>query len=270
MAGTSSGSIMNSTIPDTTANEVLRFENVTLGFPGTGRLAIKDISFSVSRGKFVAIIGPSGCGKSTLLNLAAGLLKPSRGEVYFDGGRVDAVNTRAAYVTQDANLLPWLTVRSNVGLALKMRGFPAAERDALIHRWIDLVGLTGFENHYPRELSGGMQKRCAMARSLIYDPALVLMDEPFGPLDAITRLRLQQELLNLWEGDRTVVFVTHDLTEAICLADEVVVVSKGPGTVRGVIPIPIARPRNITSVLESQEFSTLYGNLWELFRSEIS
>jgi NitT/TauT family transport system ATP-binding protein len=269
MAGTSSGSIMNSTIPDTSSSEVLRFENVTLGFPGTGRLAIKDISFSVSRGKFVAIIGPSGCGKSTLLNLAAGLLKPSRGEVYFDGGRVDAVNTKAAYVTQDANLLPWLTVRSNIGLALKFRGYPAAERQTLIARWIDMVGLAGFEDHYPRELSGGMQKRCAMARSLIYDPALVLMDEPFGPLDAITRLRLQQELLNLWEGDRTVVFVTHDLTEAICLADEVVVVSKGPGTVRGVVPIPIARPRNITSVLESQEFSTLYGNLWELFKSEV-
>ena len=132
------------------------------------------------------------------------------------------------------------------------------------------MGLNGFEDNFPRELSGGMQKRCSIARALIYDPSIVLMDEPFGPLDAILRLRLQQELLNIWDSNSgTVVFVTHDLTEAICLADEVVVMSRGPGTVRGVVPVPIPRPRDIVSVMESHEFSKLYAELWELFKSEI-
>lgn len=250
--------------------EILSVADVTLRFPGAQRPAIQHVSLQVTAGKFVAVIGPSGCGKSTLLNLAAGLIKPTRGEVHFNGKRVHEVNTDAAYITQAANLLPWLTVRGNIGLGLKFRGVPGAEREERIARWVDLVGLNGFEDNFPRELSGGMQKRCSIARALIYDPSIVLMDEPFGPLDAILRLRLQQELLNIWDSNSgTVVFVTHDLTEAICLADEVVVMSRGPGTVRGVVPIPIERPRNIVSVMESPEFSELYGELWELFKSEI-
>jgi NitT/TauT family transport system ATP-binding protein len=251
-------------------SEVLNLNDVSLRFPGAPRPAIQHVSFRVRPGKFVAVIGPSGCGKSTILNLSAGLIKPTRGEVRFNGKRVEDVNTDAAYVTQAANLLPWLTVRGNIGLGLKFRGFPAAEREKRIARWIDLVGLNGFEDNYPRELSGGMQKRCSIARALVYDPTIVLMDEPFGPLDAILRLRLQQELLNIWDSNRgTVVFVTHDLPEAICLADEVVVMSRGPGTIRGVVPVPIERPRNIASVMESPEFAKLYAELWELFKSEI-
>lgn len=255
---------------DSASDRVLSFRDVTFGFPGKERPAIRNVSFDVSRTKFVAVIGPSGCGKSTLLNLAAGLLHPGRGDVLFNGAPVAAVNTEAAYVTQDANLLPWLNVRSNIGLALKLRNFPKAEREDRIAHWTKLVGLEGFESHFPRELSGGMQKRASIARALIYDPSIVLMDEPFGPLDAITRQRLQQDLLDLWDGTGgTVVFVTHDLTEAICLADEVVVVSRGPGTVRGILPVAIERPRNVVSVLESREFNVLYRELWELFKSEL-
>jgi NitT/TauT family transport system ATP-binding protein len=246
--------------------EVLGFEHVTLRFPGSPRAALDDVSFQVRRGRFVAVIGPSGCGKSTLLNLAAGLLAPDDGEVRFAGERVRGVNSEAAYVTQQAHLLPWLSVRANIGLALKFRRVPKRERAERIAHWVRLVGLSGFEDHYPRELSGGMQKRCAIARALIYDPSIVLMDEPFGPLDAMTRLRLQQDLLNLWEERRgTLVFVTHDLNEAIYLADEVVVMSDGPGTVRRVLPVPFQRPRSIGALVESPEFAELYNDLWSLF-----
>ena len=250
--------------------EALRFEDVTLEFPGSRRPAVRDVSFTVQRRKFVAVIGPSGCGKSTLLNLAAGLLSPTRGAVHFNGEPVRGVNSEAAYVTQKANLLPWLSVRANIGLALKFRRVPKAEREQRTADWIGLVGLTGFEDHFPRELSGGMQKRVSIARALIYAPSIVLMDEPFGPLDAITRLKLQQELLNLWEEQQgTLVFVTHDLNEALYLADQVVVMTSGPGTVRRILDVPFPRPRDIGSLVESPEFSELYNDLWSLFKSEI-
>ncbi|MER6082833.1 ABC transporter ATP-binding protein [Streptomyces sp. NPDC001833] len=250
--------------------EALRFDRVALEFPGSARPAVEDVSFRVERGRFVAVIGPSGCGKSTLLNLAAGLLTPTAGQVHFGGRPVAGVNSQAAYVTQQANLLPWLSVSANIGLALKFRGVPKDEREKRIARWTGLVGLDGFEKHYPRELSGGMRKRCAIARALIYEPSIVLMDEPFGPLDAITRLNLQQELLNLWEEQHgTLVFVTHDLNEAIYLADEVVVMSNGPGTVLRTLPVPFERPRTIGSLIESREFSELYNELWGVFRAEL-
>ncbi|WP_030901699.1 ABC transporter ATP-binding protein [Streptomyces sp. NRRL F-5126] len=250
--------------------EALRFDNVTLEFPGSHQPAIQDVTFRVARRKLVAVIGPSGCGKSTILNLAAGLLSPTRGQVHFDGERVTAVNSSAAYVTQQSHLLPWLSVKANIGLALKFRKVPKDERDERVAHWVKVVGLTGFEDHYPRELSGGMQKRCAIARALIYDPSIVLMDEPFGPLDAITRLKLQQDLLNLWqEQEGTLVFVTHDLNEAIYLADEVVVMSKGPGTVTRVLRVPFERPRSIGSLVDSHEFSEIYNELWSVFKSEI-
>ncbi|WP_335984343.1 MULTISPECIES: ABC transporter ATP-binding protein [Streptomycetaceae] len=259
-----------STNQQDTSAEALRFEDVTLEFPGTHQPAIENVSFRVRRRKLVAVIGPSGCGKSTILNLAAGLLNPSRGTVDFNGEPVRGVNSEAAYVTQKSNLLPWLSVRANIGLALKFRHVPKDERNERIAHWIKVVGLTGFEDHYPRELSGGMQKRVAIARALIYDPAIVLMDEPFGPLDAITRLKLQQDLLNLWQEQQgTLIFVTHDLNEALYLADEVIVMSKGPGTVRRVLEVPFERPRDIGSLVESREFSELYNDLWSLFKSEI-
>ncbi|MEP9381246.1 ABC transporter ATP-binding protein [Nocardioides sp. KR10-350] len=250
--------------------EALRFDDVTLEFPGSHRPAVEEVSFSVRRGSFVAVIGPSGCGKSTLLNMAAGLLSPTVGQVSFNGQPIRSVNAEAAYVTQKANLLPWLTVKANIGLALRFRKVPKEEREAQIDRWVKTVGLQGFENHFPRELSGGMQKRCSIARALIYNPSIVLMDEPFGPLDAITRLNLQQELLNLWEEQEgTLIFVTHDLNEALYLADEVVVMSDGPGTVRRVVQVPFGRPRQINSVMESEEFAEIYNELWGFFSAEV-
>jgi NitT/TauT family transport system ATP-binding protein len=258
-----------SSTPRTPHPEALRLDDVTLQFPGTHRPAVKDVSLKVDRGKVVAVIGPSGCGKSTILNLAAGLLAPTRGQVHYDGAPVTEVNSDAAYVTQQSHLLPWLSVRANIGLALKFRKVPKDEREERIAHWVRLVGLTGFESHFPRELSGGMQKRCAIARALIYDPSIVLMDEPFGPLDAITRLKLQQELLNIWQEQKgTLVFVTHDLNEALYLADEVIVMSRGPGTIRRVIEVPFERPRSIGSLVETREFSELYNDLWSLFASE--
>jgi NitT/TauT family transport system ATP-binding protein len=243
---------------------LLEFAGVDLRF-GAGRaLALRDVSFGVPEGKFVSIIGPSGCGKSTLLNLAAGLLRPSRGSVNFRGRPVGSINTHAAYVTQEANLLPWLTVEQNIGLALKLRRTEAGERARRTAQWIEMVGLCSFEKYFPRELSGGMQKRCSIARSLIYEPDLVLMDEPFGPLDAMTRQTLQQHLLNLWEPTgRTAVFVTHDISEAVFLSDLVVVMSKGPGSIKAVIPVPIPRPRRIVEILESAEYGRTIGNVWD-------
>lgn len=249
--------------------DVLSFDDVTFGFPGHAP-AIRDVSFRVSQAQFVAVIGPSGCGKSTILNLSAGLLRPLRGEVQFAGEPIERINTEAAYVTQDANLLPWLTVRGNIELALKFRGVAKSERRNQVDHWTELVGLGGFTEHYPRELSGGMQKRCAIARALVYEPSIVLMDEPFGPLDAMLRLRLQQQLLDIWEAQSgTVVFVTHDLMEAICLADQVIVMSRGPGTVRSIVPVPIERPRDIVQVIESPEYSELYRELWDVVKAEL-
>lgn len=255
--------------PSAGSDAVLELRDVTLTFTERGTTALQQVSISVKAGRFVSIIGPSGCGKSTILNLAAGLLKPSSGAVLFRGEPLAAVNTEAAYVTQDANLLPWLTVAGNVGLALKVRGVPKAEREDRVNDWIGRVGLKGFEKHLPRELSGGMQKRCSIARALVYEPAIVLMDEPFGPLDAITRLRLQQELLNIFEGaGKTVVFVTHDLGEAVSLGDDVIVMSQGPGRIRDSFSVDIPRPRLISELASSNEYQVKYTQLLEFFRAE--
>lgn len=257
-------------------SNILEFRNVTLTFRARNVAALRDVtalrdvSFSVQEGQFLSVIGPSGCGKSTILNLATGLIKPTSGTVLLEGDAVTGLNTNAAYVTQDANLLPWLTVASNIGLALKLRGVQKGERGRRVQEWIERVGLAGFGNHYPRELSGGMQKRCAIARALVAEPPIVLMDEPFGPLDAITRLKLQQELLTLFEGTNgTVVFVTHDLSEAITLSDEVIVLSRGPGQIRGTIEVGIPRPRRIADFATSPEYQEKYNELIEFFRSEL-
>ena len=255
---------------DVNNTSVLQLRGVGLRFGAGQPPALRQVSFDVEDRKFVSVIGPSGCGKSTILNLCAGLIRPSAGTVYYRGKPVSGVNTEVAYITQDSNLLPWLDVSANIGLALKIRNVPRNEHRSRIDHWIETVGLKGFEHHFPRELSGGMQKRCAIARALVYDPNIVLMDEPFGPLDAITRLKLQQELLNLWQDEaKTVVFVTHDLSEAISLSDKVVVMTKGPGTVKGILDVPIERPREIVGLTESAEFTALQKELWELFRMEI-
>lgn len=234
-------------------------------------LALRDVNLEVGRGRFVSLVGPSGCGKSTFLNMIAGLVRPTDGEVLFEGQPVTGVNTRVGYITQDDNLLPWRTLQENVELALEFRGVPAGRRRELAARYIARVGLAGFEHHYPHELSGGMRKRTALIRTLIYDPDVLLMDEPFGPLDAQTRVILQDELLKLWEGSgKTVVFVTHDLVEAIALSDDIALFSRGPGTIKRVYQVPLPRPRDVFRIHASPEFPAFYDQLWRDLREEIA
>jgi NitT/TauT family transport system ATP-binding protein len=253
----------------------VRFDHVDLRFGGSKRRqtvqALRDVSFSVADREFCAIVGPSGCGKSTLLNLASGLRPVSAGTVYVDETPVRGLVSDVGYVTQDSNLLPWLTVEDNIRLPLQIRGVPAKEQDALVDHWIGMVGLDGFRQSYPRQLSGGMQKRCSIARTLVYDPPILLMDEPFGALDAMTKAQMQDALLKLWdEHQKTVLFVTHDLSEALTLADKVVVITSRPGTVREVVNVDIPRPRDVFHASELAEFAGLHRALWDMFASELS
>ena len=254
-------------------NQVVWFAGITKAFVARRRQAVhalQNVDFEVEQDEFVAIVGPSGCGKSTLLNLCAGLSFPERGHVVFRGTPVASVNTRVGYITQDSDLLPWLSVIENVALPLEVNGIGKRDREQKAAAWIDRVGLKGFEQHYPRQLSGGMQKRCAIARTLVYDPDVILMDEPFGPLDAITRLVLQDELLRLWASRRkTIIFVTHDLTEAISLADRVVVMTRRPGRVKAIVPVPLPRPRDVFNIQETQGFAEVHARLWGVFASEV-
>lgn len=232
--------------------------------------ALEAVSFDVGATELCSIVGPSGCGKSTVLNMVAGLLQPTSGRIEALGKTVRGVNTEVGYVTQDSNLLPWLTAAKNIELPLKIRGYAKAEREELVRHWIDVVGLEGFESSYPHQLSGGMQKRCAIARTLVYDPEVLLLDEPFGALDAITKTVLQGVLLDLWESKRrSVLFVTHDLNEAITLSDRVVVMTKRPGTVKAVVEIDLPRPRNVYEIGSDPRFAQLHHDLWSLFKSEI-
>jgi NitT/TauT family transport system ATP-binding protein len=241
---------------------------------GDGRrafLALRDVTLDIAQGQFVSLVGPSGCGKSTLLNMVAGLVRPTEGEVRYKGRPVAGVNTDVGYITQDDNLLPWRTLRENVELALEFRRVPAARRRDLAAKHIAMVGLAGFESHYPHELSGGMRKRTSLVRTLIYEPDVVLMDEPFGPLDAQTRVILQDELLKLWTGSGlTVLFVTHDLVEAIALSDRVVLFSRAPGTIKRVYDVPIPRPRDVFHIHAHPRFPEFYDRLWRDLKEEIS
>ncbi|MBI2907819.1 MAG: ABC transporter ATP-binding protein [Chloroflexi bacterium] len=224
---------------------------------------------SATDGEFVAIVGPSGCGKSTLLNMVAGLMRPSSGRILYGGSPVTSVNTCVGYSTQKDNLLPWRTAYDNIGVALEIRKYPGSKRRELIAQYIEMVGLTGFEKHYPNELSGGMRKRVALARTLIYQPETLLMDEPFGALDAQLKLVLHDELLKIWEATRTtILFVTHDLTEAITLADRVVVMSARPGRVKLVHAVPLSRPRDVFQVRFSSEFRDFYDVLWQSLKED--
>jgi NitT/TauT family transport system ATP-binding protein len=234
-------------------------------------LALRDVALAIAPGEFVSFVGPSGCGKSTLLNMIAGLVRPTEGEVRYKGRPVAGVNTDVGYITQDDNLLPWRTLRENVEIALEFRRVPAAARRERASKYIAMVGLAGFEQHYPHELSGGMRKRTSLVRTLIYEPDVILMDEPFGPLDAQTRVILQDELLKLWTGSgMTVVFVTHDLVEAIALSDRIVLFSRAPGTIKRVYDVPIPRPRDVFHIHAHPGFAELYDRLWRDLKEEIA
>jgi len=211
---------------------------------------------------FVSVIGPSGCGKSTLLKLIAGIEPPSSGRILCRERAVTGINREVGYVPQGRGLFPWMTLLANVEFPLKIAGMPQAERRRKALDWIARVELGGFEHKFPRQLSGGMEKRGSLARALVADKPVLLMDEPFGPLDAQTRQSLQQHLMRLWENLRnTVIFVTHDVVEAIALSDLIVVLSPRPGRVLELVRVPLPRPRDVLSVFDYEEFSPLHQYL---------
>jgi NitT/TauT family transport system ATP-binding protein len=234
-------------------------------------VAIQDIDLDVRPGCFVSLVGPSGCGKSTVLNLIAGLMGPTEGTVKVFGEPLRGLNRRASYMFQQDALLPWKTVLENVVLGLEFRGRDNAEGQALGRDWVRRVGLSGFENAYPHQLSGGMRKRLAMAQSWIVDPDLMLMDEPFGALDVHTRQRMESEILDLWAGSgKTVVFITHDLEEAIALSDEVAVMSAGPASrIVAQHQVDLSRPRHLLDIKTEPRFGELYRTIWSDLREEV-
>jgi NitT/TauT family transport system ATP-binding protein len=251
----------------------IRFSDIQLVFAGEGRevIALERVSFDVPPGKITTVVGPSGCGKTTLLRLASGLVAASAGLVSFHGAPVTGLNTAVGFVTQDSNLFPWLTTVGNVEFPLAVRGVPSGERREKAMHWLRLVGLDGFEHHYPSQLSGGMQKRASIARTLIYEPSVVLLDEPFGALDAQTRMLLHHQLLELWHEKRsTMLFITHDLVEAITLSDQIVVMTRRPGTVKEVYQVPLARPRNVFEIYLEPGFDEAYAALWRHFKAELN
>ncbi len=214
------------------------------GDPADPLHALQDISFQMRRGEFVCLVGPSGSGKSTLLRLIAGLLRPTAGEIRLDEQPIRGPSPRVGIVFQASNLMPWRTVLDNVALPLELRGVPKARRYEAARQHIALVALDGFEHHYPHQLSGGMQQRAAIARALVQNPELMLLDEPFGALDALTREYLNQELLRIHRMEAmTILMVTHAISEAVWLADRVLVLSQRPGVLKADIPIPLPRPR---------------------------
>ena len=234
-------------------------------------LALDAIDLTVDEGEFVTIVGPSGCGKSTLLNLIVGLLRASFGRIVFHGDPINGICTKIGYVTQKDNLLPWRTLIANVEIALEIRGVDKRARRVQAEELIGRVGLGGFEDHYPHELSGGMRQRANIIRTLIYDPELILMDEPFGPLDAQTRIVLQDQLLKLWAASRkTILFITHDLIEAITLADRVVLMTSRPGKIKSIENITIPRPRDVFKIHETQQFRAAHERLWQELRPEVN
>ena len=231
-------------------------------------LAIEKIDLEVGTGRFVSVVGPSGCGKSTLLGLVSGLLEPTTGQVVLNGRPVAAVRTDVGFIFQRDALLPWRTVRENVALPLRFRG---RSDDARVREWIVRVGLAGFIDNYPHELSGGMRKRAQLAQSLVADPAVLLMDEPFSALDVQTRNLMENELLNLWgAAAKTVLFITHDLEEAIALSDEIVVMTAGPGTIKARYKVDLPRPRNVSEIRFAPQFVALYERAWADLRDEVA
>jgi sulfonate transport system ATP-binding protein len=238
---------------------------------GAVMTALHDVDLVVEPGQFCAIVGPTGCGKSTTLTMAAGLDRPSAGVVRVSGKVVDGITKGAGFVFQTDALLPWKPVIANVALGPTFRGVAKKEAQAKAKDWLQIVGLAGFENHYPHQLSGGMRKRVSLAAALINEPSILLMDEPFSALDVQTRAIMSNELLALWDRSKpSVMFVTHDLEEAIALSDRVVVMTAGPGTVKAVYDIDLPRPRGaVQEIRFSKRFLELHHQIWETLRDEV-
>lgn len=259
--------------PAASGKALLRFRDVSKVYTTAGQsvTAVQDLSLEVADGEFLTVVGPSGCGKSTLLNLLVGLERPTQGEILLDGEPSASNRRKIGYVMQQDNLYPWRTLRENVEFPLEIRGVPAAERAEISRRYLARVNLAGFEDRYPHELSGGMRQRGNIVRALSYSPEVLIMDEPFGPLDAQTRLLLQQQLLELWQAERkTVVFITHDLHEAIALGDRVLVLKARPGRIKAIHDVPIPRPRDLRRIHEEPKFRELLTRLGDQLAEEIS
>ena len=233
--------------------------------------AVERATLNVANGEFVAIVGPTGCGKSTLLNIAAGLMPPSAGRVDIFGAPLTALNRQAGYLFQADALFPWKTGLENVAIGLETAGTPTAQARQRAQAWLTRVGLGAFGDRYPHMLSGGQRKRVGLAQVLIRDPKILLMDEPFGPLDAQTRQIMGNLLLDLWNADRkAVLFVTHDLEEAIALSDRVVIMSAGPAArIIGDWPVPLARPRDISEIKLDHAFHELHRDIWHMLKAEV-
>jgi len=253
----------------------LAFESVTCAFagktPGERYTAVADTSLVVGHGEFVSVVGPTGCGKSTLLNVAAGLLAPSSGRALVRGEPLAGINARAGYMFQAEALMPWRNALDNVIAGLEFRGVAHDEAVRRAHEWLARVGLAGFENRYPHQLSGGMRKRVSLAQMLILDPEILLMDEPFSALDVQTRQLMENELLELWAANRkSVLFITHDLEEAISLSDRVIVLSAGPATHPiGEFTIDLPRPRDVAEIRMSPRFVELHEAIWHVLKAEV-
>ena len=237
---------------------------------GKSFTALRDLELTVAAGEFCAIVGPTGCGKSTTLALISGLEQPSVGTVEVFGEPVKAVGQSVGYVFQRDAVFPWKSVIDNVAMGPRFRGVSTEQANSEAHQWIARVGLEGFERYYPHQLSGGMRKRVALAQTLINQPRILLMDEPFSALDVQTRALMENELLDLWASTgSSVVFVTHDLEEAVGLADRVVVITAGPGTVKGTYRVDLPRPRNIAEIRFQPRFIELYEEIWNDLRDEV-
>jgi len=254
----------------------LELRDITVTFraseEGTaGYTAVASTTLEVGSGEFVSVVGPTGCGKSTLLNIAAGLLAPSSGEVRVFGEPLAGINRRAGYMFQAEALMPWRSALDNVLVGLQYRGVPESEARAQGEAWLARVGLAGFGDRYPHQLSGGMRKRTALAQTLALDPDIILMDEPFSALDVQTRQLMENEVLDLWAArKKAVLFITHDLDEAIAMSDRVVVLSAGPATrPMGEFAIDLPRPRDVAEVRTHPRFVELHGQIWAVLRDEV-
>jgi NitT/TauT family transport system ATP-binding protein len=238
---------------------------------GEAFTALRDVSFVVEPGQFCAVVGPTGCGKSTTLSLVSGLDRPSAGVVSVGGNPVSGITPGTSFMFQADALLPWKTVLGNVSLGPRFRGVSKKQATGAARDWLRRVGLAGFEDHHPHQLSGGMRKRASLAAALINEPSILLMDEPFGALDVQTKAIMSNELLALWEQTKpTVVFITHDLEEAVALADRVVVMTVGPGTVQGIYDIDLPRPRGaVQEIRFESRFLELHQQIWESLRQEV-
>jgi NitT/TauT family transport system ATP-binding protein len=247
------------------SNVVHRFESADRSLT-----VLQDATFAVASGTFVSIVGPSGCGKSTVLRMISGLLPPSAGTIKVRGEVVSGLRTDVGFMFQSDALIPWRTVLENIALPLKFKGADRGVREERARAWIRTVGLEGFEDSYPHQLSGGMRKRVSLACTLVSEPETILMDEPFSALDVQTRNMMENELIDIWARDkRTVLFVTHDLEEAIALSDYVIVLTARPARVKAVHKIELGRPRDILNVRTEQAFHDIYTRLWNDMRDEV-